>query len=132
MFDWKISTNWFQSFNPIFIIVLAPIAGYIWIFLEKNIYFSSIRKFILGILFAGIGFMMITFALQNLINNNSLPISMAWIIINIFFLPLRELCVSPIELSIMAKVAPDLIKNQIMGLWFVASALGNFLQDLYI
>ncbi|ENT9813037.1 di-/tripeptide transporter [Campylobacter jejuni] len=113
-----------------FIIVLAPIAGYIWIFLEKNIYFSSIRKFILGILFAGIGFMMITFALQNLINNNSLPISMAWIIISIFFLTLGELCVSPIGLSIMAKVAPDLIKNQIMGLWFVASALGNFVAGL--
>ncbi len=100
------------------------------IFREKNIYFSSIGKFTLGILFAGIGFMMMTFASQNLINNNGLPISMAWIIISIFFLTLGELCVSPIGLSIMAKVAPDLIKNQIMGLWFVASALGNFVAGL--
>lgn len=100
------------------------------IFREKNIYFSSIGKFTLGILFAGIGFMMMTFASQNLINNNGLPISMAWIIISIFFLTLGELCVSPIGLSIMAKVAPDLIKNQIMGLWFVASALGNFIAGL--
>ncbi|EHI6452175.1 peptide MFS transporter, partial [Campylobacter jejuni] len=38
IFDWKIPTNWFQSFNPIFIIILAPIASYIWIFLEKKIY----------------------------------------------------------------------------------------------
>ncbi|MEF3850087.1 di-/tripeptide transporter [Campylobacter jejuni] len=75
------------------------------------------------------GFMMMTFASQNLINNG-LPISMAWIIISIFFLTLGELCVSPIGLSIMAKVAPDLIKNQIMGLWFVASALGNFVAGL--
>ncbi|OEY60348.1 hypothetical protein A0L30_00875 [Campylobacter jejuni] len=74
--------------------------------------------------------MMMTFASQNLINNNGLPISMAWIIISIFFLTLGELCVSPIGLSIMAKVAPDLIKNQIMGLWFVASALGNFVAGL--
>ncbi|ECH3583807.1 peptide MFS transporter [Campylobacter jejuni] len=100
------------------------------IFREKNIYFSSIGKFTLGILFAGIGFMMMTFASQNLIDNNGLPISMAWIIISIFFLTLGELCVSPIGLSIMAKVAPDLIKNQIMGLWFVASALGNFVAGL--
>ncbi len=100
------------------------------IFREKNIYFSSVGKFTLGILFAGIGFMMMTFASQNLINNNGLPISMAWIIISIFFLTLGELCVSPIGLSIMAKVAPDLIKNQIMGLWFVASALGNFVAGL--
>ncbi|EAK5228982.1 peptide MFS transporter [Campylobacter jejuni] len=128
MFDWKIPTNWFQSFNPIFIIILTPIASYIWIFLEKkNIYFFSIGKFTLGILFAGIGFMMMTFASQNLINNNGLPISMAWIIISIFFLTLGEICVSPIGLSIMAKVAPDLIENQVMGLWFVASALGNAL-----
>ncbi|EAK1945070.1 peptide MFS transporter [Campylobacter jejuni] len=70
---------------------------------------------------------MMTFASQNLINNNGLPISMVWIIISIFFLTLGELCVSPVGLSIMAKVAPDLIKNQIMGLWFVASALGNAL-----
>lgn len=74
--------------------------------------------------------MMMTFASQNLINNNGLPISMAWIIISIFFLTLGELCVSPVGLSIMAKVAPDLIKNQIMGLWFVASALGNFVAGL--
>lgn len=73
--------------------------------------------------------MMMTFDSQNLINNG-LPISMAWIIISIFFLTLGELCVSPIGLSIMAKVAPDLIKNQIMGLWFVASALGNFVAGL--
>ncbi|EAI2240526.1 peptide MFS transporter, partial [Campylobacter jejuni] len=73
---------------------------------------------------------MMTFASQNLINNNGLPISMAWIIISIFFLTLGELCVSPIGLSIMAKIAPDLIKNQIMGLWFVASALGNFVAGL--
>ncbi|ECL6259589.1 peptide MFS transporter [Campylobacter jejuni] len=53
-----------------------------------------------------------------------------WIIISIFFLTLGELCVSPVGLSIMAKVAPDLIKNQIMGLWFVASALGNFVAGL--
>lgn len=38
IFDWKIPTNWFQSFNPIFIIILSPIASYIWIFLEKKIY----------------------------------------------------------------------------------------------
>ncbi|HEC1886227.1 TPA: hypothetical protein R4423_001241 [Campylobacter jejuni] len=38
IFDWKIPTNWFQSFNPIFIIILTPIASYIWIFLEKKIY----------------------------------------------------------------------------------------------
>lgn len=38
IFDWKIPTNWFQSFNPIFIIIFAPIASYIWIFLEKKIY----------------------------------------------------------------------------------------------
>lgn len=74
--------------------------------------------------------MMMTFASQSLINNNGLPISMAWIIIGIFFLILGELCVSPIGLSIMAEIAPDLIKNQIMGLWFVASALGNFVTGL--
>ncbi|EJO3357679.1 hypothetical protein NRG46_001852 [Campylobacter jejuni] len=38
IFDWKIPTSWFQSFNPIFIIILAPIASYIWIFLKKKIY----------------------------------------------------------------------------------------------
>ncbi len=54
---------------------------------------------------------------------------MAWIIISIFFLTLGELCVSPIGLSIMAKVAPDLIKNQIMGLWLQVR-LEILLQDL--
>lgn len=127
----KIKCNQKVSFYFSMVTFYFSADSYIWIFLEKkNIYFSSIGKFTLGILFAGIGFMMMTFASQNLINNNGLPISMAWIIISIFFLTLGELCVSPIGLSIMAKVAPDLIKNQIMGLWFVASALGNFVAGL--
>lgn len=131
IFNWKIPTNWFQSFNPLFVIILAPVISLIWIKLaNKKIFISSIFKFGLGIFFAGIGFMFMKFASLMLISNNGLPISPIWIITSIFFLTLGELCISPIGLSVMTKIAPNAIKNQIMGFWFVAGALGNLIGGL--
>jgi len=57
-------------------------------------------------------------------------VSMLWIISAIFCLTLGEICLSPVGLSIMTKIAPRMIKNQVMGLWFVSSALGNVVAGL--
>lgn len=131
IFNWKIPANWFQSFNPLFVIIFAPIVSLIWIKLaNKKIFISSIFKFALGIFFAGVGFMFMKFASSMLILNNGLPISPIWIITSIFFLTLGELCLSPIGLSVMTKIAPNVIKNQIMGFWFAAGALGNLIGGL--
>lgn len=130
-FGWNIPTTWFQSLNPLFVIIFAPIIASIWIFLAKhNLEFSSITKFALGVLGTGIGFMIIMFAAEKVLENGNMPVSMLWIIASIWFLTLGELCLSPVGLSIMTKIAPTLIKNQVMGLWFVATALGNVIAGL--
>lgn len=57
-------------------------------------------------------------------------VSIWWLVSSIWFLTMGELCLSPVGLSIMTKLAPAIIRNQIMGLWFVSSALGNFIAGL--
>jgi len=127
---WEIPSTWFQSLNPIFIIIFAPFMSMLWIALStKGIELFSITKFTLGIFLAGIGFMVMMFASEfRLFSGHN--VSMLWLVMSIWFLTMGELCLSPVGLSIMTKIAPDLIKNQVMGLWFIASALGNVIAGL--
>ncbi|TQR28776.1 MFS transporter, partial [Campylobacter sp. MIT 99-7217] len=131
IFGFEVPTPWFQSLNPLFIIILAPIIAAIWIKLSKmGFEISSITKFGLGVLGAGLGFGIMILASKSVLANNGASVSMLYITISILFLTLGELCLSPVGLSIMSKIAPKIIKNQVMGLWFVASALGNIVAGL--
>ncbi|MBM0636950.1 peptide MFS transporter [Campylobacter sp. VicNov18] len=131
LFGWEIPTPWFQSLTSIFVIVFAPVMSFVWIFLQKhNLELSSISKFALGILGAGICFMIMMFAAKNVLNTQGGSVSMLWLVASMWFLTLGELCLSPVGLSIMTQIAPNLIKSQVMGLWFVAGALGNVVAGL--
>ena len=131
LFGFEIPAVWFQSLNPLFIIILAPIIAGIWIKLSKMSFeISSITKFGLGVLGAGLGFGIMILASKSVLANNGISVSMLYITISILFLTLGELCLSPVGLSIMSKIAPKIIKNQVMGLWFVASSLGNIIAGL--
>lgn len=131
IFGWEIPTPWFQSLNALFVIIFAPIVAAIWIFLAKHgLELFSITKFALGILGTGLAFMIMMFAAKNVLANDGMPVSMLWITTSILFLTMGELCLSPVGLSIMTKIAPNLIKNQVMGLWFITHALGNVAAGL--
>lgn len=131
VFGYEIPVAWIQSINPIFIILFAPIFSTMWINLEKRGKDpSSISKFTLGVLIAGIGFMVLVLTSKFLVANEGVKASIFIIALSLLFLSLGELCLSPVGLSLMSKFAPDLIKNQIMGIWFVASALGNVVAGL--
>lgn len=126
----EIPTAWFQSINALFIIIFAPIVAFVWIILSKiNLEVSSIIKFTLGLVFAALGFFVMILASKSVINNNELASPM-WIVLSFFFLTLGELCLSPVGLSLMTKIAPKLIKAQVMGLWFVSLSLGNIIAGL--
>ncbi len=132
IFGYEIPAVWFQSLNPLFIIIFAPLVALIWIFLAKhNLEISSITKFALGVLGSGIGFMIMMFAAKSVLESENSLVSVFWIVSSLWFLTMGELCLSPVGLSIMTKIAPSLIKNQVMGLWFVASALGNVVAGLF-
>lgn len=125
IFSYEIPTLFFQSLDPLYIIIFAPLMSLLWIKLNKhNINISSLSKFALGLIGAAVGFYIMYLAAANIVENN-VKVSYWYLVISILFLALGELCLSPVGLSIMSKIAPKSIKSQVMGLWFVASSLGN-------
>ncbi|MBJ9419061.1 peptide MFS transporter [Acinetobacter oleivorans] len=129
VFGFEIPAVWFQSINALFIIVFAPIAAWLWAKLGKsNKDPSYISKFIIALLLAAGGFLLMSFASRFAIAGGL--VSPFWLVGTLFLLTIGELCLSPIGLSTMTKLAPDVIRGQIMGLWFTGSALGNLIAGL--
>ncbi|QNY18199.1 peptide MFS transporter [Acinetobacter seifertii] len=125
----EIPTVWFQSINAFFIIIFAPIAAWLWAKLGKsNKDPNYISKFIIALLLAACGFLVMSFASRFAISDGL--VSPFWIVGSLFLLTLGELCLSPIGLSTMTKLAPNVIRGQIMGLWFTGTALGNLMAGL--
>ncbi|WP_445403680.1 peptide MFS transporter [Acinetobacter vivianii] len=125
----EIPTVWFQSINALFIIIFAPIAAWLWARLGKsNKDPSYISKFIIALLLAASGFLLMSLASHFAISDGL--VSPLWLVGALLLLTLGELCLSPIGLSTMTKLAPDVIRGQIMGLWFTGSALGNLMAGL--
>lgn len=129
VFGFEIPAVWFQSINALFIIIFAPIAAWLWAKLGKaNKDPSYISKFIIALLFAAGGFLVMSFASRFAIAGGL--VSPFWLVGTLFLLTIGELCLSPIGLSTMTKLAPDVIRGQIMGLWFTGTALGNLIAGL--
>ena len=132
VFGWEVPAVWFQSVNSLFIILLAPVFAAIWVSLAKrNASLSSPTKFSLGLLFAGIGFaLMIPAANYVVSSGGSLKVSPWWLIVSYIFQTFGELSLSPVGLSSMTKLSPRKYVGQMMGIWFLATALGNLIAGL--
>ncbi|MCB1052608.1 MAG: peptide MFS transporter [Acidobacteria bacterium] len=125
---WESPASWLQSVNPIFIIVLSPVFGYIWIKLaQKSLTPSSPLKFAFGLIFLALGFWVMAKAGQYAIESKVAP---TWLIITYFLHTVGELCLSPVGLSTITKLAPPRIVGQMMGSWFTATAIGNLIAGL--
>src|SRR5687768_8279477 len=129
---WEMPTLWLQSFNSFFVIALAPVFAALWTTLgRRNQDLSSPGKFSIGLLFAGLGFLMMVPAAQHIVDGNgAVRVAMWWLIGSYFLQTLGELSLSPVGLSSMTKLAPVKFKGQMMGVWFMAAALGNLLAGL--
>lgn len=131
IFGFEIPTLWFQSINAFFIIIFAPIMALLWVKLGKaNQDPSYISKFIMALVFAAAGFAMMVLASQSVISSGGALVSPLWLVSTLLLLTLGELCLSPVGLSTMTKLAPTIIRGQVMGLWFTATALGNLMAGL--
>lgn len=129
--NWEIPTTWFQSLNPLFIVTLAPLFSLLWIKLAKRKKEpSSLIKFAMGLVCAGLGFFLMVFAAKSVLSGQGAPVSPLWLILSILLLTVGELCLSPVGLSTMTRFAPKVIRGQVMGLWFTASSLGNLVAGL--
>ncbi len=128
---WEMSTSWFQMFPAIFCVALAPVMAGLWQWLSgirvgrRSLEPSSIQKQALGLLFLSLGYLVIWFGVDGLLPGQR--ISMVWIIVLYLILELGELSLSPIGLSLVSKLSPKRFASLLMGVWFLSSAVSNFL-----
>ena len=123
-FGFEFPSSWFQSLNSMFMIFgLAPLLALLWIRLGPRQPSSPI-KFALGLLFAGLGFALLVPAAK-IAQGQGVLVSPWWLIGVYFLHTIGELCLSPVGLSIVTKLAPARIVGAMMGLWFLSIAVGN-------
>ncbi len=128
-FGWEMPASFLQTVNSFFIIVFAPIFGSLWIYLaRKNAHPSIGMKFALGLLGLAAGFFVLSWGAANATADQ--PVSVAWLVVTYFLHTVGELCLSPVGLSSITKLAPQNRVGQMMGVWFVATALGNLFAGL--
>ena len=126
IFGWTPTFEVFQSVNPIFIITLAPLFASLWIKLDKGGWNPSIpRKFAYGLAGAAIGFYILVFAIQNLTGDDG-RISWIWLTLTYMVHTMGELCLSPIGLAMVTKLARPDETGLAMGGWFLSIAMANF------
>jgi len=132
IFGWEMPALWFQSFNSFFIIALAPLFAAMWTTLSnKGISLSSPLKFSLALGFTAIGFAIMIFAANIVVEGGGLvKVSALWLIASYFFQTVGELFLSPVGLSSMTKLAPKKFSGQMMGVWFLATAMGNLIAGI--
>ncbi len=129
MFGWEMPAGVLQSVNPIFIIVLAPFFGMMWINLgRRNLEPSTPVKFALGLIFLGLGFGVMVLAAQIAVSGD-LPLPW-WLVLTYLLHTTGELALSPVGLSAVTKLAPKRLVSQMMGLWFMSISLGNLVAGL--
>jgi POT family proton-dependent oligopeptide transporter len=117
-------STWYQSLNSMFMIFgMAPLLAWLWIRLGPR-QPSSPVKFALGLIFVGLGFLLIVPAAK-LAQEQGVLVSPWWLVGLYFLHTIGELCLSPVGLSIVTKLAPQRIVGSMMGVWFLSIAMGN-------
>jgi POT family proton-dependent oligopeptide transporter len=126
---WIFPTGWFQSVNTLAIIVCAPIVASVWVMMGRANP-SIPRKFGLGLIFNGLAFLLLMFALQHLVGLDSkIPF---WTLFMVYVIQsVGELCLSPIGLSMVTKLAPTRLVGLGMGGWFLSTGIGNNLSGIF-
>jgi proton-dependent oligopeptide transporter, POT family len=113
--------SYFQSFNSVFIILLAPLFAWLWVALRRHEP-TSTAKFSIGLVFVGLGLaILIPIA-------GGTAVSPWWLTATYFLHTIGELCLSPVGLSAMTKLAPARICGLMMGVWFLSMSVGDYIS----
>jgi len=116
--------SWYQSLNSLFIVALAPLIAWLWIRLG-NRQPSSPAKFALGLLFVGLGFVVLVFGA--LLSAHGARVSPLFLVLTYLLHTIGELCLSPVGLSAITKLAPARVGSFMMGVWFISISIGDYL-----
>lgn len=130
--DGQHPASWYQSLNPLFVVAFSPVFAALWVQLgRRNLEPSIPTKFALGLIQMGLGFVVIAYAAHVVVSGGDgtkvLPV---WLLLTYLLHTFGELCLSPIGLSAVTKLAPPRFVSQMMGTWFAGTALGNLLSGL--
>ena len=109
-----LESSWFQSLNPLFIVIFAPVFAWIWMKLGKRQPSTPI-KFAIGIILAGLSFLVMVLPVMG---GSGELVSPLWLVLSFLLVVLGELCLSPVGLSVTTKLAPAAFSAQTMSMWF--------------
>ena len=119
-------SSWYQSMNSLFIIAFAPVFAWLWVFLgRRGREPSSAAKFAVGLGFVGAGFAVLIVAAM--LASQGVKVSPWWLTVTYLLHTWGELTLSPVGLSAMSKLAPVRIGGLVMGVWFLAASVGNYI-----
>ena len=125
----EIPAGWFQSVNSLFIIVLAPVFAMLWTALSKRgKSLPTPMKMVSGLLLTGVGFLFMVAAVFDQEAHGKA--NMIWLILAYLFHTMGELCISPVGLSMVTKLAPLRLSSLMMGVWFLMNAAANKLSGI--
>ena len=124
IFGWEMPAGVLQAVNPLFVITFAGVFAALWIALGKRGRdLPAPAKFGLALVFLGLGFLVMYFAAQHVLAGQL--VVPTWLVFTYFLHTCGELCLSPVGLSTMSKLAPPRFVGQVMGVWFLSLALGG-------
>ena len=135
IFGYPFPSSWYQSVEPVFVVLLAPVFAAIWVKLGRRNP-SSPAKFALGLVFAALAFAIVALASTFVPATGGTELSELqkvgplWLVAVYFFQSLGELSLSPVGLSTVTKVSPGRMVGLMMGVWFLALSIGNFLAGI--
>jgi POT family proton-dependent oligopeptide transporter len=124
IFGFSFPSSWFQSVQPIFVILLAPMFAWLWVRLGR-LEPSVAAKFAFGLLFMGLAFLILVPAGAAAQTAPGVRVSPWWLVASYGISELGELCLSPVGLSAVTKLSPVRIVGLMMGVWFLSNAFGN-------
>jgi POT family proton-dependent oligopeptide transporter len=121
----EIPASWFSVLNSLYIILLAPLFSKIW---SSKYNPSGPIKFAIGLILLGTGFAFLAFGAWGIpLGAEQASVSIVWLILAYLFHTMGELCISPVGLSYVSKLAPIKLVGLMFGFWFVCSAVANYL-----
>ncbi|MFC9705871.1 peptide MFS transporter [Streptomyces sp. NPDC056943] len=116
--------TWYQSLNPLFVMALAPVFAWLWLWLaRKNQEPNTIVKFAMGLVLVGASFFV--FIVPMNMAGGGDKVSPMWLVSIYMIQTIGELCLSPVGLSVTTKMAPQKYASQMMGVWFLAVTAGD-------
>ncbi|PCI53052.1 MAG: MFS transporter [Gammaproteobacteria bacterium] len=127
--SFEIPTGWFQSLNPLFIVLLSPFFAALWINLGKRLVSPSYGiKCAVGLIIMASGFIVMFFAAQHAASG--MKVAPYWLVATYFLHTVGELCLSPVALSAVSKLSPKRFAGQMMGVFVLTYSIGNIISGL--